>query len=121
MYRVLIAECKQEVSSFNPVPSHYDDFTIAFGDALLAQHQGVQSEIAGALGVFGARDDVQVIPAYSAAQRTSGGRLAASDFARIAGEFLDGIRAAPDLDAVYFSLHGAMSAEGEDDPEGFLL
>lgn len=120
MYRVLIAECKQEVSSFNPVPSHYDDFTIAFGDALLAQHQGVQSEIAGALGVFGAHD-VQVIPAYSAAQRTSGGRLAASDFARIAGEFLDGIRAAPDLDAVYFSLHGAMSAEGEDDPEGFLL
>jgi microcystin degradation protein MlrC len=121
MYRVLIAECKQEVSSFNPVPSHYDDFTIVFGDALLAQHQGVQSEIAGALGVFGTRDDVQVIPTYSAAQRTSGGRLAAADFARIAGEFLDGIRAAPELDAVYFSLHGAMSAEGEDDPEGFLL
>ena len=33
MYRVLIAECKQEVSSFNPVASHYDDFTHAFGNA----------------------------------------------------------------------------------------
>ena len=121
MYRVLIAECKQEVSSFNPVPSHYDDFTIAVGSELVAQHQGVQSEIAGALGLFGARDDVRVIPTYSAAQRTSGGRLAAADFARIAGEFLGTIRAAPEVDAVYFSLHGAMSAEGEDDPEGFLL
>ncbi|HEU5102504.1 MAG TPA: M81 family metallopeptidase, partial [Roseiflexaceae bacterium] len=121
MYRVLIAECKQEVSSFNPVPSRYDDFTIAFGDALLAQHQGVQSEIAGVLGVLGARADLRVIPTYGAAQRTSGGRLAAADFARLAGEFLAGIRAAPEVDAAYFALHGAMSAEGEDDPEGFLL
>jgi len=121
MYRILIAECKQEVSSFNPVPSHYHDFTVAFSDAILAQHHGVQSEIAGALGVFGARDDVRVIPTYSAHQITSGGTLAASDFARIAREFLDGIRAAPHSDGVYFALHGAMAAEEEDDPEGFLL
>jgi microcystin degradation protein MlrC len=121
MYRVLIAECKQEVSSFNPVPSHYDDFTITFGDAIVAQHQGVQSEIAGALGVFDVRDDVRVIPTYSAQQMTSGGTLAAADFGRIAAEFLDSIRTAPEVDAAYFSLHGAMSAEGEDDPEGLLL
>jgi microcystin degradation protein MlrC len=121
MYHILIAECKQEVSSFNPVPSHYDDFTVTFGDAIVVRNQGVQSEIAGALGVFGARDDIRVIPTYSAVQRTSGGRLAAADFARIAGEFLAALRAAPAADAVYFALHGAMSAEGEDDPEGFLL
>src|SRR5262245_36441497 len=121
MYRVLVAECKQEVSSFNPVPSHYDDFVVTFGDAIVARHQGVQSELAGALSVFGARDDIHVIPTYSAVQRTSGGRLAAADFARIAGEFCEGLRSAPEVDAVYFALHGAMSVEGEDDPEGFLL
>ncbi len=121
MYRVLIAECKQEVSSFNPVPSHYDDFTVTFGDAIVAKHQGVQSEVAGALGVLGARDDIHVIPTYSAVQRTSGGTLAATDFAQISGEFLDSIRVVPDVDAVYFVLHGAMSVAGEDDPEGFLL
>jgi microcystin degradation protein MlrC len=121
MYRVLIAECKQEVSSFNPVPSRYDDFTVTFGEAIVAQHQGIQSEVAGALGVFGARDDIRVIPTYSAVQRTSSGRLAAADFARIAAEFRDGLRGAPEVDAAYFALHGAMSAEGEDDPEGFLL
>ncbi|MCC2670199.1 MAG: microcystin degradation protein MlrC, partial [Armatimonadetes bacterium] len=31
------------------------------------------------------------------------------------------LRAAPPADGCYFSLHGAMAAEGEDDPEGYLL
>jgi microcystin degradation protein MlrC len=121
MYRILVAECKQEVSSFNPVPSHYDDFVVSFGEAILARHHGVMSELAGALDVFGARDDVQIVPTYSAHSMTSGGTLTAADFARVAGEFLDSIRAAPEVDGVYISLHGAMSAEGEDDPEGYLL
>lgn len=121
MYRVLIAECKQEVSSFNPVASHYGDFVVSFGEAIVAQHQGVQSEIAGALAVFGSRADVAVIPAYSAQQMTSGGTLAAADFARIVGEFRDGLRAAPAVDAAYLALHGAMAVDGEDDPEGYLL
>ena len=40
MYRILIAECKQEVSSFNPVLSHYDDFEIVFGVAHQDRLQG---------------------------------------------------------------------------------
>ena len=121
MYHLLIAECKQEVSSFNPVASHYEDFEVVFGETVLARHRGVQSEIAGALGVFEARDDICVVPTYSAQSMTSGGTLAAKDFARIAGELLDSVRAVPKVDAVYLSLHGAMSVDGEDDPEGFLL
>jgi microcystin degradation protein MlrC len=122
MPRILIAECKQEVSSFNPAPSGYGDFEVAFGEALLTRHRpGVQSEIAGALPVFASRPDVEIIPTYSAVPITSGGTLAAADFERIAGELLESIRAAPAPDGVYLSLHGAMSAEGEHDPEGFLL
>jgi len=121
MYRILIAECKQEVSSFNPVLGRYADFEIAIGEALLTRHRGVQSEIAGALAVFEARDDVEVIPTYGAHAMASGGTLAAGDFARIAGEFLGALRAAPAVDGVFFALHGAMAAEGEDDPEGYLL
>ena len=49
------------------------------------------------------------------------GTLAAADFDRIADEFLRSIRAALPVDAVYFSLHGAMSAANEVDPEGYLL
>ena len=35
MRRVLIVECQQEVSSFNPVPSRYADFQVHRGAALL--------------------------------------------------------------------------------------
>ncbi len=121
MYRILIAECKQEVASFNPVLSHYDDFSISFGDDLLARHRGVRSEVAGALSVFDSHAEVEVVPAYSARSITSGGILAGADFGRIAQEFLSSVRGAGHVDAVYFALHGAMASENEDDPEGYLL
>jgi microcystin degradation protein MlrC len=71
MPRILIAECKQEVSSFNPVPSHYDGFLVAHGAAILEQHAGSQSEVAGALSVFRCAEGVQLVPTYSARAVTS--------------------------------------------------
>ncbi len=121
MRKILVAECKQESSSFNPVSSHYEDFRIAAGDEVLARHRGVRSEMAGALAVFGENRGVQVVPAYSARSITSGGELDAAGFDRIAREFLDRVRAAGPVDAAYYSLHGAMVAESEDDTEGYLL
>lgn len=121
MPRILIAECKQEVASFNPVLSHYDDFSVSFGDDVLARHRGVRSEVTGALGVFESDPHVQVVPAYSARAITSGGTLDAADFDRIARECVSGLRSAPKLDAAYFALHGAMVAQNEEDPEGYLL
>src|SRR6185312_3049081 len=106
MIRILLGECKQEVSSFNPALSHYDDFTFSHGDELIDAHAGAQSEMSGALGVFMARDDIDLVPAYGARAISSGGTLAAADWQRIAGEFLDAVRDAPLVDAVYFSLHG---------------
>ena len=80
MPRILIAECMQEISSFNPVPSEYDYFRIQRGDEMLAQ-RGLNPAIGGALAVFEQRDDVAVVPTYARAfgQRRPavGGRLAA--------------------------------------------
>lgn len=121
MPKILIAECKQEVASFNPVRSHYDDFRISFGNDVIARHRGVRSEVAGALNVFESRAGTQVVPVYSARSMTSGGILAGPDFERIAREFLSSVRQAGPVDAVYFALHGAMASENEDDPEGYLL
>ncbi|HEX7513371.1 MAG TPA: M81 family metallopeptidase, partial [Candidatus Methylomirabilis sp.] len=121
MPQVLVAECKQESSSFNPVLSRYEDFAVAVGSEILARHRGVKSEMAGALSLFGSRPDVQVVPAFSARSITSGGELDAAGFDRIAREFLDAIRTAPAVDGVYFALHGAMVAENEHDTEGYLL
>ena len=109
MPKILIAEGMQEVSSFNPVPSTYRDFDIAFGDEIFAAHRGGQPSVGGALSVFDARHDLELVPTYSFRAITSGGTLAAADFERIAGEFLESIKKAPPVDAVYFSLHGAMS------------
>ena len=45
MPRILIAECKQEVSTFNPVLSGYEDFTMRHGQEILNYHRRVRSEM----------------------------------------------------------------------------
>ncbi len=121
MPKILIAECKQEVSTFNPHLSSYDDFAVRKGRKLLDYHRTVRNEVGGALEVFDSVRDVKVVPAYSAFFITSGGTLAKDAWDQIAKEFLDSIRAAPPVDGVYFSMHGAMASEEELDPEGWLL
>ncbi len=123
MARILIAECKQEVSTFNPHLSGYDDFAVRQGEDLLRYHRTVKNEIGGAVEVFG-REGVEIVPAYSAFFITSGGTLAEPDWQRIASEFIDSIRRASrdgELDGVYFCMHGAMASEQQPDPEGWLL
>lgn len=121
MPKILIAECRQEVSTFNPSLSHYADLGIRHGQELVKYHRGVRNEITGALKVFDGNPDIEVIPTYSALLITSGGTLAAPDWRRIADEFLAAVRAAPQVDGIYFCLHGAMASEEELDPEGYLL
>ncbi|HZJ14319.1 MAG TPA: M81 family metallopeptidase [Chthoniobacteraceae bacterium] len=119
--KILIAECKQEVSTFNPVLSGYEDFTMRHGRAILDYHRRVRSEVGGALSVFDATPDVELVPTCSAHFITSGGTLADAAFAHIAREILSSIKAAPPVDGIYFSLHGAMATQSEGDPEGWLL
>src|SRR5215217_7684258 len=113
--RVLIGESKQEVSTFNPAPSGYDDFVYSAGDEIMQFHQGIDSEIGGALCVF-ADAGIEPTGAFSARAITSNGTLATADWNRIAGEFLDGVAAAwqtGPFDGIYFSMHGAMCAANE--------
>lgn len=123
--KILVGECKQEISSFNPVHSRYADFDVLTGQALLDYHRGLNTEMGGALRVFAAENHVELVPTYSARAITSGGVLAQADFERLAHEFLAAVRTAAQeaspLDGVYLSLHGAMAAEEELDPEGYLL
>jgi microcystin degradation protein MlrC len=121
MHRVLIVECQQEVSSFNPVPSRYADFQVHRGAALLEARRGTGTYLGGALGVLEQRTDVEIVPVYGAVA-CSAGPLAADSFQRLSGELLEALRAAAaNASAVYFALHGAMQAEGELDPEGKIL
>src|SRR4051794_37191741 len=100
MPKILIAECKQEVSTFNPHPSGYEDFSVRRGEEILDYHRSVRNEVGGALEVFDSSRKVQLVPAYSAFFITSGGTLAKDAWQRIAREFLDSIRAAAGVDGV---------------------
>ncbi|HJN08599.1 MAG TPA: M81 family metallopeptidase [Pirellulaceae bacterium] len=121
MPRVVVSECKQEVSTFNPVPSRYEDFRVARGSAVFEYHRTVCEEAGGALSVFDAAARIEPVPTYAASSNTSGGVLAAESFDRLSDDFLSSLTEAGAVDAAYFSLHGAMQAENENDPEGFLL
>ena len=101
--KIFVAECKQEVSTFNPVPSRYADFEICSGEDLLRVHQGRKMEMGGALKIFGDRHDVEIVPGYSARAVTSGGTLSAPDFEKIAAEFLTSVKSAKGVDGVYDS------------------
>ena len=121
MYRILVAECMQEVSSFNPVETRYEDFHIRRGEELFARHRGVESYVSGALQVFEARPDVEAVPLWGA-DACSSGLLVQEDFERLTAELLDAVENHRDgADGFYFVLHGAMGATGDLDPEGFLL
>ena len=52
MLKILIAECKQEVSTFNPYKSDYKDFGIRQGVEILSYHRTVRNEIGGALSIL---------------------------------------------------------------------
>ena len=120
MKRILIVECMQEISSFNPKPSGYENFYIRRGNALLEQ-RGTNQAISGAMTVFDTTRDVAVVPTMSA-RSGSAGLLSADGWKRLSGEILDSVRASSKgIDGIYFSLHGAMGADGELDPEGYLL
>lgn len=119
MARILVFEAMQEISSFNPLPSGYESFHVQRGNALTAQ-RGSNTGMGYALEVFDGAG-IDVTPVYGA-RAGSGGILSAEGWQRLSGELLDAARDAVDgIDGVYFSLHGAMAAEGELDPEGHLL
>ena len=62
--RILIAGCSQEVSTFNPVLSTYEDFTVVFGDDVVERSMGKNSAIAGAVGLFRADGDIEVVSSF---------------------------------------------------------
>jgi microcystin degradation protein MlrC len=118
--RILVVECMQEISSFNPLPSGYENFHIERGNEMLG-HLGRNTALGGALGAL---QDAGLEPVLCMGARAgSAGLLSAAGWKRLSAEVLESIAAGAKagIEGVYFSLHGAMGADGELDPEGYLL
>ena len=120
MKQILILECMQEISSFNPVQSDLQDFFIQRGQEILVQ-RGLNTTVAGALSVLELDDSITVIPGISA-RAISTGPLSAAAWQQLKSQVVEVVRSCKtQLDGVYVSLHGAMAAMNEFDPEGALL
>jgi microcystin degradation protein MlrC len=119
-HRILVAECMQEISSFNPLVSGYENFHIEHGEQMRAQDH-LNTGLGGAFEVF---RKVGIEPVLAMGARAgSAGILSAEGWTRLSTELMASIRAAvaDGVDGVYFSMHGAMAAQNELDPEGWLL
>lgn len=121
MRRIIVAECEQEISSFNPVLSEYSLFDVHHGEDLFRVHENAETCVRGAMNIFRTQDDLELIPLYGA-KACSAGPLSRAGFERVADELLGTIDAnASGVDGMYFCLHGAMGSEYEFDPEGYFL
>lgn len=120
--RIAIGELKQESNTFvraRTTLEQFRDFHLWHGNDLLDRLRDTNTEVGGFLDVCDARY-WQPVPTL-AAFAISGGPLAAGAFAALRDDLLRRLEGAAPLDGVLLALHGAMVAEGEDDPDGATL
>jgi microcystin degradation protein MlrC len=121
MSRILIAGIAQEISSFNPVLTEYELFSIQRGNEVLEFNKGTATAIAGAMEVFDADSDIEYATAF-AAKAVSAGPMSADCWSKLSGDFLNSMKPhIGSVDAIYLALHGSMGGESELDPEGWVL
>ena len=124
--RIAIGAFMYEANSFSPVPTTLDDFaagTLVRGPAMLDHFRDTNTEVAGFLHSCAAIPDTEIIPLL-AADANPAGLVQAATYVALRDELLDRLARAQrtqPLDVVLLALHGAMVAEGEDDPEGAVL
>ena len=133
MPRILIGTYFQETNDFHPNDTVYEDFCILRGREMLKGPVGLEDPddqggadslggvVGGAVDTLSARDGMEIVPTYSAAMG-AGGTITQACFERTTSELLDAIEQhRTGADGVYLNLHGAMAAETEKDPEGYVL
>lgn len=118
--RVVVGQISHETNVFSPVPTPlqvWKDRHLYIGDEILTQYPGTKTAI-GAWLEIAKRGGWEIIPTIAAAAMPSA-PTDAETYAWLKQHLLGPIEAAQP-DAVLLSVHGAMMAEGVDDPEGDL-
>jgi microcystin degradation protein MlrC len=112
-YRIGIGGIAIESSTFSPLHSTLDDFTVLRGEQLQSRYPFMPG------WSFRGRDDIAWLPCLHA-RAIPGGSVEAAAYAQLKRELLDSIRAALPLDGFLLDIHGAMNVVGLDDAEGDL-
>jgi microcystin degradation protein MlrC len=124
--RVAILGVMLESNRFAPVATLADleSGCRLSGEAILADARGsgqrLPPEARAFIRTMDATGPWQPVPVTVAALYHAG-PMAAALFVDLAAEIRAGLEAAGPVDAAYVALHGAMVAEGDDDPDGTLL
>ena len=111
--RVAIAGLAIESSTFSPARTHEEAFRARRGDEVFASYPFYAdgSQIMSRARYFPALTG-KAIP---------GGTVTRAAYGKLMEEMLDRLRRNLPYDGVFLDLHGAMSVEGLDDPEGDLI
>ena len=124
--RVAVGGVAHETNTFSPAPTTLEDFrrrSYLAGDAIARRARGARHVLGGIVDAAEAQGVALAPTLYAAA--IPGGVVAGETWDHLRGRLIDRLRAwhaGPfGLDGVVLALHGAMVAEGEDDPEGALL
>ena len=123
--KAALAQFIFESNTFAPEPAHIDVFKkggVWFDaeDDVRAWAAGTDSQMHGSLDVLEAAG-WQTAPCFVAMCGSPAGRLSEACFHEIGDTLLARVRAAGPFDVLILHLHGAASAVGEDDTEGYIL
>ncbi|MDP2316929.1 MAG: M81 family metallopeptidase [Pseudomonadota bacterium] len=132
MLRIAIARISQETNALCPVRAELQDFQrhhlLVGAEILAACGPGGQevpgyirrAELAGAMHEAARHGGVEIVPIVSA-WTLPGGPLSHQTFSALRRLLVDGLAAAGPLDGMVFVLHGALVADGVEDPETLLM
>ena len=120
--RIAVAQILQETNTFSPIPTTIETFKRYYylkGEEMLDGLEGQRIEIPGILSVLRS-SNAQVAPLIATSACASG-TLTRDTYETIVNDLMSRLKSAGKVDAVILALHGAMAAEGEDDPDGAII
>jgi microcystin degradation protein MlrC len=112
--RIAIAGLAIESSTFSPAVSNEEAFRARYGDSVFTYYPFFAPD-------SGIIDRAVWLPTLRG-HAMPGGIVTREAYESLVSKTLDSLKAKLPLDAIFFDIHGAMSVQGLDDPEGdFLL
>jgi len=111
--RIAIAGIAIECSTFSPAVTHEEDFRIKAGDEVFTDYPFMSPD-------SGIINRAEWLPTLHA-QAMPGGIVTREAYESLVAKTLDMLKETLPLDGLFFDIHGAMSVQGLDDPEGDFL